>query len=143
MSDGLEVTIGSRTFNGPWSPGTTWSLDITAGWWDSPEADADLLATIAPGSARGRTMERHRTIACRIVISAPTPVEFFAALAELESLVTIYTEVPFVVHEPEPKYVMVTLAEGGRLIRVHGTSVIECTLVVVSTSPDKLPYPPA
>ena len=139
----VQITVGDLTFNGPWAPGTRWSLDIDAGWWDGPELDLDLLPTIHEGSAVGRVMVRHRTIVCSGVVETADTAALMVALADLEALVPVYESVPFVVHEPTgAMQVLVRAAPGNPRVRVHGDRVAEFQLTLIATDPHKTPFTP-
>lgn len=138
---GLPITLAGHDFNAGATDtdGVRWSLDLTAGWWDGPEVDKELLPTIGEGSALGRVMLRHRTIIGSGVAAASSEFGHDRAHLVLEGLVPVYEETPLVVHERTgPRFLMVS-ASSAPQVRCHGR-LIEFQLTLVATDPHKRPY---
>ena len=137
----VRVTVGGMVFNADdkHTDPVRRSLRITAGW-DSTDADDEALPTIGEGSARGRVMRRHRTIVCEGVIETKSDVAFWQEWESLENLVPLYSEVEFVVHQPNgARKCLVHAAPGNpRMDDVDGRN-IRYQLTLVATDPTKHP----
>ena len=83
-------------------------------------------------------MERHRTIACRGVVAANSEAAHDKAHLTLESLVPLYSDTAFVVHERTGAK-QAQVHGKPPLVRCHGRA-IEFTLILTSLSPDKTAY---
>lgn len=132
---GLMITLGDHEFN----TDTGWTLDLTAGWWDGPEMDKELLPTIGEGSALGRVKVRHRTIVCEGSVVERDPDEHAQAHATIEGLVSVYNTVPLVVYEQGGAQSLDVSALQPTRVRCHGDT-IEFQLTLVATDPHKQPF---
>lgn len=129
----IQITVGDLTFNRPDLTLPRFSLDIDSGWWDGPDMDQDLHATVHEGSAVGWEMVRHRTIVCSGVVETASTTDLLAALATLKQAVPRYTESPFVVHEPAgARLAWVRPAPGNPRARPAGDRVAEFQLTLVA-----------
>lgn len=133
----IVITINGQEFNrdDDLEDDVRWSMVVDSGWDDDPQADVDLLPTIAPGSARGRIMERHRTIVCSGTAEARSPEALWGARRTLRTLVPLYTSVPFSVAEPglPPLQVQVSAAPGSPKMRPPDGLSFDFQLTLVST----------